>query len=107
MSEIEQEQPEATEISLPVNWHFPEGIQSRYANNILVQTGQFEFIISFFEMQPPLLLGSPDENKKRLETLGEIQAECVGKIVVPHELVPAIISVLQTEYDRFHASKAN
>ena len=107
MSETEQERQEATEISLPVNWHFPESIQSRYANNILVQTGQFEFIISFFEMQQPLLLGTPEENKKGLETLGEIRAECVGKIVVPHELVPAIISVLQTEYDRFHASKSN
>jgi Protein of unknown function (DUF3467) len=107
MSETEQERQEATEISLPVNWHFSEGLQSRYANNVLVQIGQFEFIISFFEMQQPLLLGTPEENKAKLASIGEIQAECVGKIIVPHELVPAIISVLQTEYDKFHSSKSN
>src|SRR5437763_229654 len=84
--ETEQEQQQTDEIKLPVDWHAPEGLQSRYANNVLVQTGQFEFVISFFEMQLPLLLGSPKENRAKLKELGEIRAECVSKIIVPPEV---------------------
>jgi len=35
MSEAEQKEPEG--IALHVDWHIPEGAQSRYANNVLVQ----------------------------------------------------------------------
>jgi Protein of unknown function (DUF3467) len=94
-------------ITLPVDWHFPESIQSRYANNMLVQVGQFEFIISFFEMQLPMLSGSPEENKEKLEEMGAIRAECVSKIVLSPELVPGLINALQTELEKYQSQRSN
>ena len=40
MSEVEREQPQ--EVTLPIEWHVPENLQGHYANNVLVQPGQFE-----------------------------------------------------------------
>src|SRR5258708_6630105 len=103
MSEAEQKnQPE---IALPVSWHYPESIQSRYANNVFVQQGQYEFIISFFETKLPVLTGTPEENRARLEQLESVRAECVGRIIVAPELVPQIIQVLQTTLDASQARK--
>lgn len=99
MSEEYQEQ-EADGITLPVDWHFPEGLISRYANNVLVQQGQYEMIISFFEMQIPMLSGSPEENKAILEKMDSIRAECVGKIIIPRELASGLINALQAELEK-------
>ena len=104
--ETEQEQQQSDEITLSVDWHFPEGLQSRYANNVLVQIGQYEFVISFFEMQLPALLGSPQENKAKLKEMRTIQAECVSKIIMPPELVQGLIDALQTELDKFSSQKS-
>lgn len=105
MSEVEQNQRRA-EISLPIDWHIPDGFQSRYANNVLVQAGQFEVIISFFETQLPMLLGTPEENKEKLTELGSVRAECVSRIIVSPELVPSIINALQAEYEKYQALKS-
>jgi uncharacterized protein DUF3467 len=105
--EIEQEQQQSDEITLRVNWHFPEGLQSRYGNNVLVQAGQSEFIISFFEMQLPILLGPPEENKAKLKEMGSIQAECVSKVIIPPRLVKGLIDALQTELDKFSSQGSN
>lgn len=103
MSEAEQEQQ--NEITLQIDWHVPEGVQSRYANNTLVQAGPSEIVISFFEMQLPMLLGTPEENKGKLEETGKIRAECVSKVIIPPQLVPGLINALQIELERFQSQR--
>ncbi len=105
MSEETEHEQQSDLITLPIDWHFPEGLQSRYANNVLVQAGKFELVIAFFEVQIPLLLGSPEENKVKLKEMGSVQAECVSKIIVSPEVVPALISALQTELEKYQSQK--
>lgn len=103
--EPEQEQQQSDGITLSIDWRFPEGLQTRYANNVLVQAGRFEFIISFFEVQLPILLGSPEENKAKLEEIGSVRADCVSKIVMSPEIVPALIMALQTELEKYRSER--
>lgn len=91
-------------IPLPIDWHVPEGTKSRYANNVLVQVGQFEVTISFFEAELPILLGQPEENKKKLEELGTVRAECVSKIVISPEFLPILIKALEGGLETRHQS---
>jgi|SRR5437867_620307 hypothetical protein len=105
MSEEEQKQGRSGAVTLPIRWHVSENIQSRYATNLIVQPIQHEFVISFFEARPPILLGTPEENKARYEELGAIQAECVARIIVAAEQLPSIIEALQTTLAAYHASK--
>ena len=93
-------------VSLPIEWHISESIQSRYSTNIVVQSGQHEFTLSFFETQIPLLAGNPSENRDSLEKLGVIRAECVGRIIVAAEQMPGIIATLQASLEAYRESKA-
>jgi hypothetical protein len=74
---------------------------------VLVQSGQFEIFISFFEAHVPPLLGQPEENKVKLERLGSIRAECVSKIIVSPEIVPTIISALQTGLENYRSTRSD
>ena len=40
--------------------------------------------------------GSPKENQEKLIQMGAIRADCVSRIIVSPELLPSIISALQT-----------
>lgn len=103
MSEVEQEQ--SHEITLPIEWHVPENLQGHYANNVLVQPGQFEINLFFFESQIPPFAGPPEESKEYLLKQGSVRFECVGKMTVDPQLIPEIIKALQTGLDNYNASK--
>jgi Protein of unknown function (DUF3467) len=103
MSEAEQKEPEG--IALRVDWHIPDGTQSLYANNVLVQAGQYEITISFFEAQIPVLLGQPEENRRKLEELGSVRAELVSRIVVSPEILPVLIKALETGLENYRQAK--
>jgi hypothetical protein len=105
MSEAEQENSSLQQITIPLEWHVPDHISSRYADNVIVQPRKHDIIISFFESQPPLLGGTPEQNRAFLETLSSIRAECIGKIVVVPELLPDIIKALQRGYEGYLSAK--
>src|SRR6266513_1215988 len=105
MSEVEREQPE--EVMLPIEWHVSENLQGHYANNVLVQPGQFEINLFFFESRIPLFTGLPEASREYLLNHGEVRFECVGKMTVDPQLVPEIIKALQIGLDNYNASKSS
>jgi len=82
------------QIILPLEWHIPDGILSRYVTNIVVQHTEHEFIISFFEVRPPIVLGSDEEKEAQLKQIDSVRAECVARIVVAADRLPDFIRVL-------------
>lgn len=102
---MEQEYTQSQNITLPIEWHISNAVQSRYATNLTVQVGQHEFVVSFFEVLPPLLTGQPEEARSQIEQLKSVRAECVGRIIVAAEQLPSIISVLQSAWDNYQSSR--
>ncbi|MGB8348677.1 MAG: DUF3467 domain-containing protein [Ktedonobacteraceae bacterium] len=102
----EEEQRESKNITLPIEWHVPDAIQSRYATNVLVQALQYEFIVSFFEAKLPLFVGQPEEMRMKFEEAGAIQAECIARIIVAADQLPNVINALQASLDAYRAAKA-
>jgi len=93
-----------TEIRLPIEWHLSAAkVPSRYANNMIVQHTDTEFIISFFEIFPPVVLGSPKEQTDQLNAIGVVQPECVARVVVSPEKFESFINALQQNLDRFRS----
>jgi hypothetical protein len=90
--------------AIPIEWYVPDHIESKYANNLVVQHGENEIIISFFETRPPLILGTP-EDIERLARLESIRSECVARIIVSPSKMPAFIEALQTNYQRYVTKK--
>ncbi len=103
MSEIEPE--DQSSVTLPIDWHVPEDFPTPYASQMFAQAGEYDMILSFFQAKPPLLTGTPQENKAKLEQLNGIRAECVSRVIVPADLVPRIIQALQTTWDAYTAAK--
>ena len=54
-------------VNLPIEWNYPESIVSRYATNLVVQHTEHEFILSFFEVKPPVILGTAEEQKEKAQ----------------------------------------
>lgn len=104
MSEEEQKR-NSVGLTLPVEWHVSENILSRYATNIVVQPIQHEFVISYFEAQPPIILGTPEENRAKYQELGAIRAECVARVIIAAERLPEFIEAMQTSLAAYRASK--
>lgn len=105
MGEAEQD-PQSTEVTLPIEWHVSDTIQSHYATNFIIQSGQNEFIISFFETRLPIFMGQPEENKAQLEQIGSIRAECVSRVIVAAEQLPVIIAAMQASLEAYRTAKS-
>jgi hypothetical protein len=88
------------EREIPIIWDYPEDLVSGYATNLLVQVGEHELFVSFFETPPPLLLAPRD-----VEKLENVRAECIARIVIAPERVPKFIEVLQRQLDLFNKNK--
>jgi hypothetical protein len=91
----------AQDRTIPLIWDIPEDLMSGYATNMLVQVGEHEFFISFFETPPPVLISPQD-----IEKLGSVTAECFARIVVAPERMQGFINVLQQQLDVYNKKKA-
>lgn len=99
----EEEQPK--ELEIPIEWYVPDSIVSQYATNMVIQHFEHEFIISFFDTKPPLIVGVP--SKEVLESLKSIRAECVARIVVAAARMPGFVNALQTNLEKSLSKKAS
>lgn len=106
MNETERENKPPLNINIPIEWHVPENLRGQYASNVFMQAGEYEVFIYFFQTQLPLLVGTPEENKAKLEQLQSVRADCVAKLIVNPDLVPKIISTLQAGWDAYQTQKA-
>jgi non-ribosomal peptide synthetase component F len=62
---------------------YPEDLQSHFVSNIVVQHQPGIFILSFFEVWPPAILGESDEEKKQvIDTIDHVEAKCVARLVL-------------------------
>lgn len=97
----------ATGDSVPIRLEFrvPSGLTGQYATNIVVQHTEHEFIVSFFQVENPFLLGTPEENRALLEQLGKVPAYCVGRVIVAAERMPAFVRVMKQNLDKYRRKK--
>lgn len=107
MSEVEQEGQSLQGVSLPIDLHVSDTMHNQYVHNVIVQPGQHEITLFFFETHVPPFVGSVEENREYLLRKGAVRLECVSKLVVAPQLVPEIIKALQVGLDNYNASKAS
>jgi hypothetical protein len=102
--EIESTEDQATieenKLEAPLEWYYPKDLRSRYATHMVVQRSEQEFYISFFEIPPPLIIGTPEEQQQQLNEMGAVKAECVARIIVAAGRMPEFVTVLQRNLER-------
>ena len=74
---------------------YPEDLQSHFVSNIVVQHQPDFFILSFFEIWPPAILGETEEEKQRaVEALDRIDSKCVARLVVTPAKMRTFVAVM-------------
>lgn len=84
-----------------ISVHFPEEMPTAYATNLVVQHTKHEFFISFFAIAPPLIVGTDDEKRARVEQIEQVTAQPLVKVVVSASRMPEFIKVLQDNYKTY------
>lgn len=100
--------PEQEEVlkEVPIEWDIPPSIVTRPAMNIVVQHTEHEFVISFFEVHPPFVLGSDEEKGAIAERITSVRAECVARVTVAAGRMPEFVEVLRRNLEAYQAERA-
>lgn len=87
--------------SLPIEWYVPEGLPQLYANNLVIQHTDSEFILSFFAAQLPILLEEDPVSAARLGQIDTLRARCVAQIIISPPRMKGFLDALERNYARF------
>jgi hypothetical protein len=93
------------DVQIPLRFNIPSGMTSRYAHHMLVQPGEHEVTLSFFEIFPPLLLGSPEEQKEILKKEG-VKAECVARVTIAKARYFGFVKAWESIIEQLSATNA-
>ncbi len=89
-------------IQLRVRFIKDPAVRTAYATNMMVQSTDQEFIVTFFEARPPYIQGeTPDERRAQAAKLDNtIDAVEVARVVISPERLPVFISLLEQQAQR-------
>lgn len=91
--ETSQQKREAGQV--PIVWNIPDAVNSIFASNMLVQILEHEFKLLFFETKPTPRTSADQPEEEA------VRADCVASIIVSPMKLPAIIGVLQRQFEVF------
>lgn len=69
-----------------------------FANVMVVQHQQNEFVISFCQATPPLTLGPPEAQAEQIRAMPYVPVKVVARVGVTPERLQELISILQVNY---------
>lgn len=83
-------------MEVPLQFNAPVDMPSVYATNIVLQQMEYEVVVSFYEMQPPILLpGRKEEENLAILKKAGMRADCVAKVVIAKERFGAFADIMK------------
>lgn len=96
---------EAERVGIPVKYVIPEDIVTQYTTDMVVQHSEHEFIISFWEIQRPVILGTEEERKAQAEMLKFLENRCIAKFAVTPDRMQLFAAVMKENFERYLRDK--
>lgn len=78
-----------------IEWHMPENQIAPFATHIVVQVIENEFKVSFFQVNPPILL----DNSESLSD--KVRADQITSVFVTEDRLSQFIEVLQKQLSNY------
>ena len=104
-SEQRNDQPSTPSVALShtlnINWKVPESIQTLHATNVLIQQRGTEFHLQFFEVLPPIVVGTPQEQAQAYQEMESVDGICVARIVLSLENMQGLMQVINESMNNF------
>ena len=95
MAEKSKNGQKASPVLVPLEFVVPEGLVGNYATHFVVQATEKEIYVSFFAVQPPIILEEKAEPPKSVKTF------CVSKVVIDPERMQDLINAMQTTLTKY------
>lgn len=86
---------------VPINRIFPDDLKSHFVTHFVAQNRADHFILSAFEIWPPIIMGTDEERQETLNALESIDAKCVGRWVMSPSTMIELVQLLQNNLDKF------
>jgi short-subunit dehydrogenase involved in D-alanine esterification of teichoic acids len=86
---------------LNINWKVPESIQTLHATNVIIQQRGTEFHLHFFEVIPPIVAGTPQEQAQAYQKMESVDGICVARIVLSLENMQNLIQSINESMNNF------
>jgi hypothetical protein len=89
---------------IPTVWTLPpEGLPILYANQLISQIDNGGFILSFGQAQPPVIVGTPEEQKAQAEAVESVERRTVARIGLTRNVLELMIKALNENLAAFDA----
>lgn len=94
----EQEKAEGAEVKKLLSIVWPTDLAASYANNLVAQRDAGVLVLSFFQLNPPYVVGdSREEREEQLEKIASINAIPVAKVAVPLSHIAGMMEAIQLQ----------
>ena len=93
------------EVAIPTVFVGIEDVPIQFANQFVIQHQQEEFILTFAQLAPPILSGKDEEKLEQARKLSYVPIKVVGRFGFNRERLAELISILQTNLERFDRRK--
>lgn len=84
-----------------VVWEVPSGFPSHYSTHLVVQHSEDDFTLTFWDMRPPVLIGTMEDKQKQLQALKEIRPTPVARIILSPSKMRQVSQVIQDNLKTF------
>ena len=81
---------------------YPDNLQSHFVTNVVIQHQPDFFVLSFFEVWPPAILGETEEEKqKALDSLENVEAKCVARLIFPPDKMGEFVAAMNENFANY------
>lgn len=91
------------EVALPLFFIGAEDIPIVLSNLQVIQHVQQEFIITFGQFSPPIVLGTPEEQMEQAKSKPYLPVKTVARVAMSPQRVADLIKALQENLDTWEA----
>jgi len=91
----------------PITHVYPEGLVTKFTNHAIVQhSEQGEFYLSFFEIVPPAIFGTSEEERlEQIDKIENVSARCISRFVMTEDRMKAIVGAIVANLSKSEARR--
>ena len=81
---------------------YPDDLKSYFVSNVVVQHQPDIFILSFFEVFPPAILGETEEEKfQALNAIDHVDGKCVARLVLTPSVMKEFLDTISENWKNY------
>ena len=97
---------EAEEMRVPIVFQGIDDVPVLFCNQLVVQHQQNEFVITFGQLAPPILLGTPEERREQAKQVPYVAVKVVARIGLTSDRMVEFIKAMQDNLRKYQEKRS-